>query len=60
MRDIYESKHGIVILGYLNPNGYKHYNRIFSPGGVIGALNARDYKDPLKVIVRKSGCKGNP
>ena len=33
MRDIYESKHGIVILGYLNPDGYKHYNRIFSPGG---------------------------
>lgn len=29
-------------------------------GGVIGALNARDYKDPLKVMVRKHERKEYP
>ena len=33
IRDAFESKHEIVVLGYLNPDGYKHHNRVFGSGG---------------------------
>ena len=51
-------KHEIITLGYLH-DGYKRNTMVLGVGGVSVSLAARDYKDPIKFLVRKKHDKRN-
>lgn len=35
------------------PDMYKHNGRIYSVGGGMCTLSAREYKDPCKILIKK-------
>ena len=39
------------MIGIIDPVGYEKVNRVYSPSGDCPTITARDYKDPIKVIV---------
>ena len=40
-----------IMLGLLDANGYEKLNRVYSVNGLCPTVTARDYKDPIKVMV---------
>lgn len=37
------------------PNMYKHNGRIYSVVGGMCTLSAREYKDPCKILIKRTG-----
>lgn len=39
------------MIGIIDPDGYEKVNRVYSPSGDCPTITARDYKDPIKVMM---------
>lgn len=48
-----EKNKNISVIGVIDPDGFVTANRVISPDGVAPTILARDYKDPIKICVKR-------
>ena len=48
-----ENTNKCIMLGLIDPNGYERDNRVYYGMGSCPTISAREWKDPLKILIIK-------